>query len=107
MIKAAVIGVGNLGQHHARVYSQLPGVKLVGVVDADAARAAEIAKKLKCDYFTDPAQLLGLVDAVSVVVPTALHFPVASLFLKQGVHCLLEKPMTIDLAEADELLKIA
>jgi predicted dehydrogenase len=107
MIRAAVIGVGHLGQHHARVYSQLKGCKLVGVADADQARAQEIAKKLKCQAFGSPAELLGRVDAVSVVVPTALHFEVASLFLKEGVHCLLEKPMTVDLAEADALLALA
>ena len=107
MIKVGVIGVGHLGQHHARVYSQLKGCKLVGVADADKARAAEIAKKLHCDHFGSPEAMLGLVDAVSVVVPTALHHPVASMFLKRGVHCLLEKPMTIDLGEADELLALA
>ncbi len=63
--------------------------------------ASEVAKKLKVEAFTRPDQVLGKVDAVSVVVPTALHTPVALPFLKAGVHCLLEKPMTIDLAEAD------
>ena len=107
MIKVGVIGVGNLGQHHARVYTQLPGCQLVGVVDSDPVRAAEIAKKLNCRPFGSPAQLIGLVDAVSIVVPTALHHSVAKPFLKKGIHCLLEKPMTIDLAEADDLLKTA
>jgi predicted dehydrogenase len=106
MIKVGVLGVGSLGQHHARVYSQLPGVKLVGVVDTDFERARDVAKKLRCDFFDAPEELLGLVDAVSVVVPTAGHFPVASLFLKKGVHCLLEKPMTVDLKEADELIAL-
>ena len=107
MIKVGVVGVGHLGQHHARVYTQLKGCKLVGVADADPARAAEIAKKLHCDHFSRPSELIGLVDAVSVVVPTALHHEVASIFLKKGVHCLLEKPMTIDLAEADSLLELS
>ena len=107
MIRAAVIGVGNLGQHHARVYSQLPGVQLVGVVDADEARAKEVAKKLKAEAFTRPEQLMGKVDAVSVVVPTALHTEVALPFLKAGVHCLIEKPLTTDLAEADLLIDAA
>lgn len=107
MIKVGVIGVGNLGQHHARVYSQLKGCKLIGVADTDTARAAEVAKKLHCDYFSSPAEMLGLVDAVSIAVPTALHFEVASLFLRRGAHCLLEKPMTIDLAEADALIALS
>ena len=107
MIRVAVLGVGNLGQHHARVYTQLPGVALVGVVDADEARGREVAKKLKVEAFTRPEQVLGKVDAVSVVVPTALHTPVALPFLKAGVHCLIEKPLTIDLAEADLLIDAA
>ncbi len=106
-LRAGVIGVGSLGQHHARVYTQLPGVRLAGVVDADPARAREIAKKHRCPAFQDPAQLLGQVDLVSIVVPTALHFGVARLFLEAGVHCLLEKPMTTDLDEADRLLALA
>jgi predicted dehydrogenase len=107
MIRVGVIGVGNLGQHHARVYSQLADCKLVGIADADSARAAEISKKLHCIHFDSLAAMLGEVDAVSVVVPTALHYQVASIFLKRGVHCLLEKPMTIDLKEADALLALA
>jgi len=102
-----VLGVGNLGQHHARVYASLLGCTLVGVVDADEARAKEIAKKNKCQAFTKPQDLLGHVDAVSVVVPTAQHTPVATAFLEAGVHCLVEKPITIDLAEADLLIDTA
>jgi predicted dehydrogenase len=104
MIRVGVLGVGSLGQHHARVYTQLEGCTLVGVVDHDPARAKEIAKKNKCEAFASPAALLGKVDAVSVVVPTALHTQVAKPFLEAGVHCLVEKPITIDLAEADELI---
>jgi predicted dehydrogenase len=107
MIRVGVLGVGSLGQHHARVYTQLPGCSLVGVVDADEARGREIAKKLKCEAYTKPEQLMGKVDAVSVVVPTALHTAVAQPFLDAGVHCLVEKPITIDLAEADLLIGAA
>ena len=107
MIKTAVIGVGNLGQHHARVYTELQDCRLIGVVDADGARARDIARKHKCDFFTDPKDLLGLVDAVSIVVPTAGHFDIAAEFLRRGVHCLLEKPMTETLEQADALLAIA
>lgn len=107
MIRAGVLGVGNLGQHHARVYTQIKGVQLVGVVDPDEARAKELAKKHKAEAFTRPEQLLGKVDCVSVVVPTALHLQVALPFLKAGVHCLIEKPLTTDLAEADQLIDAA
>lgn len=107
MIKTGVIGVGNLGQHHARVYSQLPGCKLIGVVDPDLQRAKEVAQRCGCDYFSRPEELLGLVQAVSVVVPTSLHHAVAKPFLQRGVHCLVEKPLSIDLAEADDLIAVA
>ena len=107
MIKTAVVGVGNLGQHHARVYQELEDSRLMAVVDADEKRAREIARRHKCDWFTDPAELIGLVDAVSIVVPTAMHFDLAKTFLEKGIHCLLEKPMTETLEQADALLKIA
>jgi predicted dehydrogenase len=104
MIRVGVIGVGSLGQHHARVYASLPGCELVGVVDADPARAAEIARKNRCKAFTSPKDLLGKVDAVSVAVPTAQHFEVGMAFLLAGVHCLIEKPISTELKEADALI---
>jgi predicted dehydrogenase len=107
MIRVGVLGVGSLGQHHARVYAGLPACTLVGVVDADLQRAREVAKKNKCEAFSDPKGLLGKVDAVSVVVPTALHTPIAKPFLEAGVHCLVEKPITTDLAEAEQLIEAA
>lgn len=107
MIRVGVIGVGSLGQHHARVYASLPGCTLAGVVDSDPARAAEIARKHRCPAFDDPAALLGKVDAVSVVVPTAMHYAVGRVFLEAGVHCLIEKPLSTDLGEADALIAAA
>ncbi len=107
MIRVAVIGVGSLGQHHARVYAGLEGCRLVGVVDADPERAAEIARKNRCRAFRDPAELLGEVDAVSVVVPTSVHYAVGKAFLEAGVHCLIEKPLSTDLGEADALIAAA
>ncbi len=107
VLKVGVVGVGNLGQHHARVYSQLPGVKLVGVADRDPARAREVARKVGCLPFSDPEELLGLVKAVSIVVPTAGHFALAERCLKAGIACLLEKPMTETLEQADILLGLA
>ncbi|HTB23415.1 MAG TPA: Gfo/Idh/MocA family oxidoreductase [bacterium] len=107
MIRTGVIGVGSLGQHHARVHASLPGCRLVGVVDADFERAKEIAKKNRCEAFARPEDLLGKVDAVSIAVPTALHFEVGRRFLAAGVHCLIEKPLSIDLDEADALIATA
>ena len=106
-LRAGVIGVGYLGQFHAEKYASLPLVELVGVVDADPARAAQIAQKLKTSSFSIPEDLLDRVDVVSIVVPTILHHRVAKRFLEQGVHVLLEKPITVTLEQADELIKLA
>ena len=106
-IRVGVIGVGYLGQFHAEKYTNLPNVELVGIVDPDQARAAQIAKKVKAEAFADAAKLFGRVDAVSIVAPTALHHAVAKQFLEQGVHILLEKPITVTLEQADELIDLA
>jgi predicted dehydrogenase len=106
-LRAAVIGVGNLGQHHARVYTQLPGIVLTGVADSNPQRAKEVAKRNHCQAFTDFGELLGLVDLVSIVVPTVHHFNVAREFLRQGVAVMLEKPMTRTVEEADELIQLS
>jgi predicted dehydrogenase len=107
VVKVGVIGVGYLGQFHAQKYAAHPDVELVGVIDADHHRCAEIAKKMNTRAFPDPEDLLGRVDAVSVVVPTVLHHGVAKTFLEHGTHVLLEKPMTVTLKQADELIEIA
>jgi predicted dehydrogenase len=106
-VRVGVIGVGYLGQFHAEKYACLPGVELVGLMDADPERASQIAGKLKTRAFTDPAHLIGKVDAVSIVVPTVLHHRLAMQFLEQGVHVLLEKPITVTLEQADELVGLA
>jgi predicted dehydrogenase len=106
-IRVAVVGVGYLGQFHAEKYASLPDVELIGVVDADPSRAAQIADKLHTKAFTDPGQLSGRVDAVSIVVPTVHHHSAALRFLEQGVHVLLEKPITVTLQQADELTGLA
>ncbi len=106
-LRVGVVGVGYLGQFHAEKYAGIPGVELVGVVDADPTRAALIARKLNTRAFTEPAQLLGLVDAANIAVPTEHHHAVAKQFLEQGVHILLEKPITVTLEQADELIALA
>jgi predicted dehydrogenase len=106
-IRAGVIGVGYLGQFHAEKYAGLPNVELVGVVDQDGTRAGLIADKLNTRAFDEPSRLLGNVDAVSIVVPTVLHHRVAKQFLEAGVHVLLEKPVTVTLDQAEELINLA
>jgi predicted dehydrogenase len=106
-IRAGVIGAGYLGQFHAEKYAGLPNAELVGIVEKDQARGEQIARTLNTEAFTDPARLLGKVDAVSIVVPTMLHHEIARLFLDAGVHVLLEKPMTVTLEQADELIILA
>ncbi len=106
-LRIAVIGVGYLGRHHARIYAALPGVELVAVVDVDAQRAQQVAAEYGCAAFSDFKTLIGQVDAASVAVPTALHYPVAAALLEHGVHLLLEKPMAATCKEADDLIALA
>ncbi len=106
-LRAAVIGVGYLGNFHAQKYAALPDVELVGVVDSDPGRAAQVASALGTTPYGDHRELIGRVDAVSVVVPTQFHHAVARDFLSAGVHVLIEKPITVTIPEADELIAIA
>jgi predicted dehydrogenase len=101
------VGVGALGQHHARVYAQLPDVRLVGVHDVSAARAEEVAARHGARAFGEVAALLAEVDAVSVAVPTVDHHRVGLTALEAGRDVLLEKPMATTLAEADDLIRVA
>jgi predicted dehydrogenase len=102
-----VIGVGYLGRYHAEKYAGIPEVELVGLVDADHDRLTLLAQKLNTRASTDPASLIGKVDAVSIVTPTILHHRIAKQFLEQGVHVLLEKPMTETIEQADDLIDLA
>lgn len=106
-LRTAVIGVGYLGRFHAQKYRELPNSELVAVVDSSADAAQKVAMELGTVGLTDFRQVLGKVDAVSVVVPTPLHFDVAGAFLEQGVHVLVEKPITETLAQAQALIDIA
>jgi predicted dehydrogenase len=104
ILKVGVIGVGYLGKFHAQKYAGMPGVELIGVVDKDPSCAERIAAENSCCAFLDYKLLLPLVDAVSIVVPTVFHYPVALDCIAAGVDILLEKPMTVTLAEADDLI---
>jgi predicted dehydrogenase len=106
-LRLAVIGVGHLGQSHAKILASLPDVELVGVVDVNPRQAQTVAEKYGTQVFDNPEELLGKVDAVSVVVPTTYHHRVAKRFLESGVPVLVEKPITLTVQEADELVQIA
>jgi predicted dehydrogenase len=106
-IKAGVIGVGYLGRFHAEKYAALPAVDLVGVADANPERALEVAGPLNTRVFNDYRELLPLVDAVSVAVPTTAHFSVVQDCLERDVQVLVEKPLAVSVAEADALVELA
>ncbi len=106
-IKTAVIGVGSLGQHHARILSQHENSELVGVVDASEERGKQIATSCKTVNFTKPGDIIDKVQAVVIAVPTPYHYEVAKKFLNAGVHCLVEKPITLQVEHADELIQTA
>ncbi len=106
-IRAGVVGVGHLGQFHAEKYAGSGLAELVGVVDVDAGLAASLAEKNGTRGFSDFRELMGLVDAVSIAVPTPEHYQIARAFLENGVDVLVEKPITETLEEADQLVELA
>ncbi len=106
-IKVAVIGVGKLGQHHARIFSKFEEVELVAVVDLLRRRAEKIASLCHTLPYTEYQKIFGLVEAVTIVTPTPTHYPIAKDFLSHSTHCLIEKPFTDNLEEAKELLRLA
>ena len=106
-IKTGVIGVGHLGQYHAQKYAALSETHLVGIYDIDENRAKEIAHLYQCNVFQDIHALLRQVEAVSLAVPTDHHFQMAQLIMDEGVHCLVEKPITQTCDEASTLIQTA
>jgi predicted dehydrogenase len=102
-IRCGVAGVGSLGQHHARIYSSLPGAELAGVFDTSKVRGEEIAAKLGCRRFASLDELGAACDAVSVVVPTDRHAEVALPLLAKGCHLLIEKPLCASVEEAERV----
>lgn len=106
-VRAAVVGVGYLGAFHAEKYAGLDGVRLVGVVDVDFARAREIGARLNARAFADHLALAGEVDCVSLAVPTPHHFPLAEALLESGIDVLVEKPIAETTAHAQRLVSLA
>ena len=107
-LKVGVIGVGAMGRHHARVYSSLPFVTLVGVADVNESVAKDVAKQYNTKAYPDYEELLSMgLDAVSIAVPTSLHRDVAIRVAEHGVDMLIEKPIADSLKNAEEIVKIA
>jgi predicted dehydrogenase len=106
-LRCAVIGAGYLGKFHEQKYSEISACELVGVVDADPETANKVASDFGSKAYGDHKDILDKVDAVSIVVPTSLHHTISRDFLKAGVHVLVEKPITVTVAEADELISLA
>lgn len=106
-IRVGVVGVGYLGQHHARIYSELEDAELVAIVDIDEKRAGELADKYGCKAFSDYRDVFERVDALSIVTPTTFHHEVATNCLRAGKDLLIEKPITTTVSEADELINEA
>jgi len=106
-IQVAVIGSGYLGKFHAEKYAHHPEAELIAVVDNNYSRAVELADQTNSKPFINYSDLYDQVQAVSIVVPTHLHYTIAKDFLEHDINVLLEKPMTTTLKEADELIAIA
>ncbi|MFI4869060.1 MAG: Gfo/Idh/MocA family protein [Steroidobacterales bacterium] len=106
-IRAAVVGVGYLGRFHAQKYASLTDCRLVGVVDSQPETAARVAAEVQASAGTDYRELLGKVDAVSVVTPTPTHYDIARAFLESGAHVLVEKPITETTEQAEQLISTA
>lgn len=105
--RIAVIGVGHLGQHHARILAAMPEADLVAVVDTKPERAAEIATRHATAALIDSGSLIGTVDAVTIATPTASHVDIALPFIDAGTAVLVEKPLAATLADADRLVAAA
>ncbi len=103
-LRVAVVGVGNLGKHHARVYTELQDVELAGVVDVDARTAGKVAHRLGVSAYARLSDIPGRLDGVSVVVPTEAHRPMALEALERGANVLIEKPIALDMADATMII---
>lgn len=106
-IKTAVVGVGSLGQHHARILASHGSSLLAAVADADQKRADKIAALYGTASFRDYSSLKGVASAAVIAVPTPLHYEVTRYMLENGIHCLVEKPFTSTVAESEELIRLA
>ena len=104
-LRSAVVGVGHLGRFHAQKHKNLGTLKYV--CDASAERVAEITREVGCEGVTNPKDLLGKVDAVTIAADTKSHFELGKLFLSNGVHVLIEKPICVSVSEAEQIVALA
>ncbi len=106
-VRVGVAGVGHMGSYHLAALSELQEANLVALADKDRDRGEELAGKFGAEYFSDPNDLIGKVDAVIVALPTVYHYNAAKKYLENGIHVLIEKPICNDIGEARELFRIA
>ena len=106
-IHTAVIGAGKMGAIHAKVYDQLPQSDFVAVVDVDRDKAEHLANRYGCCAFTDCADILDKVDAVTIATPTAHHLELAKIFIKNNIAVMIEKPLAADVKEGREIVELA
>ncbi len=106
-LRVGVVGIGHMGSYHVAALSELLEAKLAAVCDLVPVRAGELADRYGTDAFSDPADLIGRVDAVTIAVPTLQHFDVSSLFLDNGIHVLVEKPICTNMKDARKLFDLA
>lgn len=107
-VKVGVVGIGSMGVHHARVYSELPSTELIGIVDIDQERGKLCSEQFDTNFYTDYQSLIEQgVQAVNIAVPTSMHYPLAVDFIEHGVHVLVEKPITVDLIQAKSLVDLS
>jgi len=107
MINVGVIGVGYLGKYHVKIYKELNNIKLVGIYDKDKNKAEKIAKEFNVISFPSLDELLSEVSAVSIVIPATYHFEIAKKCIEKGLDVFIEKPITANLYEAEELIRLA
>jgi predicted dehydrogenase len=106
-IKVGVVGTGHMGEYHVRTYSEIIEAELVGIVDIDKERVDLIAQRYNTKGFTDYREILDKVEAVTISVPTSLHYEITKDFIEAGIHVLIEKPMAEDLTQARKLVELA
>ncbi len=106
-LRLGVVGTGHMGQHHARVYQEMPDVELTAIADIDELTLLEISRRMGVNSYLDYRELFDKVDAVNIVVPTTLHYEMSKAFLEHGIHVLVEKPVTRTVVEAEKLNKLA
>lgn len=106
-IRIGVVGVGKLGQHHARILSKIENIELTAVVDILPERAKKIASLYSTSFYTDYKEIFDLVDVVTIVTPTPTHYQISKDFISHSIHCLIEKPITDNLEHAEEIINLA